>query len=246
MLACSITDTGKVRSDNQDRHLCDPGRGLFVVCDGMGGYQGGELAAQIAVDTLDEAFRDLTSDNNLMPQLAEAIARANEAVWKRAQQDVNLREMGTTVTVALIKSEHLYAGHVGDSPLFLLRTDNLMKLTNDHTLANKMITEGILSATDPACGKFGHILTRALGVEPMVNVDLLEMNLLPGDVLLLASDGLTKLVNDEEIKSCFIQHDELELILDQLVNMALNRGGNDNITMVAVALNDDREVRIRG
>ncbi|MGE5449923.1 MAG: Stp1/IreP family PP2C-type Ser/Thr phosphatase [Methanomassiliicoccales archaeon] len=248
MRTCSITDTGKVRQDNQDRFLSDPTRGLFVVCDGMGGYQGGELAAQIAVETLEAAFADSdsNSDVNLMPRLAEALARANEAVWKRAQQEAELSEMGTTITVALIRSSHLYAAHVGDSPLFLLRDEGIMKLTNDHTLANKMITEGIITATDPACQQFSHILTRALGVEPMVNVDLLEMNLLPGDVLLLASDGLTKLVSDEEIRAYFCQPTDLELILNQLVNLSLDRGGGDNITVVAVALDDKQEVRAHG
>jgi len=238
MYACSITDTGKVRQDNQDRLLCDPKRGLFVVCDGMGGYQGGEMAAQIAVDTVDQAFLDLDNEQNLMPRLAEALARANEAVWKKAQTVAELSEMGTTVTVALIRSGHLYAGHVGDSPLFLLRSDGIMKLTNDHTLANKMITEGILTPADPACSQFSHILTRALGVEPMVNVDLMEMNLLSGDILLLASDGLTKLVTDEEIRSHFHLQTDLELILNRLVSLALDRGGGDNITVVAVALDD--------
>lgn len=238
MYACSITDTGKVRQDNQDRFLCDPNRGLFVVCDGMGGHQGGELAAQIAVETLDAVFADLSSEVNLMPRLAEALARANEAVWKRARQEIELSEMGTTVTVALIRSWHLYAGNVGDSPLYLLRDDTIMKLTNDHTLANKMITEGILNPADPACGQFSHILTRALGVEPMVNVDLLEMNMLPGDILLIASDGLTKLVTDEEIKLHFGRPSDLELVINRLVNLALDRGGGDNITLVAVALDD--------
>lgn len=241
MRAWAITDTGKVRTNNQDRYICDPERGLFVVCDGMGGHRGGEVAAQLAVDTIDEVLnsdkiKSYDEEVNLMPLLARALARANEVIWQEAQNNTELSEMGTTATVALIRGNHLFAANIGDSPLFLIRQGSVRQLTQDHTLAKQMVEDGIIAANDPTCQRLSHILTRALGVDPLVNIDFLEMNLQNNDILLLATDGLTAMVASGEIAGFFKEESDPHQALRGLMDMALFRGGVDNITMVAVKL----------
>jgi protein phosphatase len=237
MLAASITDVGKLRISNQDRFICDRDRGLFAVCDGMGGHNGGEEAATIAVDVIEGCLRADCADHAVMPFLAEAMAQANEAIWKEAQAHPELSNMGTTAAVALVRGNHLYVASVGDSPVFLLRAGQIKKLTRDHTLANQMVEEGLIQPGDDQHQRLSHVLTRALGVEPMINVDFMEMSLLPRDELILTSDGLTGLVTDQEIAALLEVHQEnLSSALQGLCDMALARGGFDNITIVAVRL----------
>jgi protein phosphatase len=237
----SATDVGLVRTNNQDRAL--EGDGLFAVADGMGGHVGGETAAQTAID----AFRTTFAGHPSADGLADAVRQANNAVWEASRAQSELRGMGTTLTaLALVTvdgSEDLSVANVGDSRAYLYQQGQLSQLTADHSLVEEMVRSGELTAEEATVHPQRHILTRALGIEPEVEVDVWHVPPHVGDRILLCSDGLINEVGDNEIASVLGQHPDPGDAAQALVERARDAGGNDNITVVVVDIVDDGDGR---
>lgn len=239
----SLTDVGLDRENNED---CsgyfeddDGARGsLLVVADGMGGALGGEVASRTAVDVVEKTFRDRAAGVTPPERVRLALERANAAINEMTVSDPRLAGMGTTCTAALIIGPMVFLGHVGDSRAYLVRDGSITQLTEDHTLA----AEAQRSAPNAASQNVPrHLLTRALGPQATIAVDVIEAEtpLQEGDVLLLCSDGLTGQVRNEEILDVVKTGNTPEAICRSLVKLALERGGPDNITVVAARVDPD-------
>jgi protein phosphatase len=233
----SATDVGLVRTNNQDQLLVDPP--LFAVADGMGGHAAGEVAALTAIQALKDAFQhDRTSDG-----LVVATREANRSVWQRAQSQATMRGMGTTlVALALVNDggeEELAIVNVGDSRVYLLRQGEFEQLTTDHSLVQALIDDGQLSQAEADIHPQRHVLTRALGIDPDVPVDVLDVLPVKGDRFLLCSDGLTKEVDDKKVASVLRRVEQPGEAARELVKEARSQGGSDNITVVVVDVVDD-------
>jgi protein phosphatase len=224
------TDVGLVRSNNQDELLV--ASGLFAVADGMGGAAAGEVASATAVRQLQEAFEagEPTADN-----LRAAAQTANRAVWDQAEANPEMRGMGTTlVALALVEDGLLAAINVGDSRLYRFHDGTLQQVTSDHNLVAELVAEGRLSKEEAEYHPRRNIMTRALGVDPEVPVDLFPLEVEPGDRFLLCSDGLPRELPDDHIASLLRRLADPQQAAHELVNEAKRRGGNDNITVVVV------------
>ncbi len=233
----SATDVGLVRTVNQDQLLA--ASPLFAVADGMGGHAAGEVASLTAIEALKAAFDKDRSPGGLVAAAEEA----NRAVWERGQTDLELRGMGTTlVAVALVKSdgeELLTVISVGDSRVYRLRQGELEQLTTDHSLVQELVDEGQLSEAEADIHPHRHVLTRALGVDPDVTVDDIQILPVRGDRYLLCSDGLPRELSDNQIASVLRRLEKPGEAAKALVAEARARGGNDNITVVVVDVVDD-------
>ncbi|HZD67228.1 MAG TPA: Stp1/IreP family PP2C-type Ser/Thr phosphatase [Acidimicrobiales bacterium] len=231
----SATDVGRVRQVNQDRAL--ESGSLFAVADGMGGHVAGEIAAHVAVEALENAFGGGT-DQPSAERLLDAVEAANQAVWERARDDPALRGMGTTLTaVALVQEkgrEELALANVGDSRAYLLSGGELGQVTADHSLVEDLVRSGQIKATEAATHPKRHVLTRALGMDPSVEVDAWLLRPVAGDRILLCSDGLINEVDDEVIGSVLQEMPDPAQAAGELVTLARDHGGSDNITVVVV------------
>jgi protein phosphatase len=228
---------GRVRSSNEDWAL-ESGT-LFAVADGLGGHVGGEVASRTAVEVLRETFFQLGSST---ASLTRAVQQANQMVWERSHKEPGLRGMGTTLTVlALVneEGEQLAVAHVGDSRAYLFREGQLTQLTHDHSLVEEMIRSGELTTEDAALHPHRHVVTRALGIESEVDVDVCLLPPRPGDRVLLCSDGLINEVEEQEIGASLAHISAPGQAAAELVRSARAHGGNDNITVVVVDVCDD-------
>lgn len=237
----AATDVGRVRSNNQDQLLV--AESLFAVADGMGGHAGGEVASLAALEALRAAF----DENPSADGLADAVRNANQVVWSRAQEGRELRGMGTTLTaVALVEGDSeeddlLAVVNVGDSRAYLLRDGELEQLTEDHSVPEELRRAGRLSDAEAASHPQRNVLTRALGIDPNVEVDCFQVTPYRGDRLVLSSDGLYNEVGDPDIATVLRRVRDPEKAAQELVRMAKEHGGNDNITVVVVDVVDDDE-----
>ena len=236
--AVVLTDTGRVRSGNEDAFLAAPDRALFAVADGMGGHAGGEVASRMAVETVDEALRLAEGSAPRERVLREALERANRAILERAAGDATLSGMGTTLTVVEIGAEGALIAHVGDSRAYRVREGRLELLTVDHTVVQGYVELGQISPAQARTHRYRHILTRALGTDEALEVDVLRVPIRPGDLLLLCSDGLTTMVEDGDLEGILTQRRPLDELARQLVDAANRRGGEDNVTVVLVRLDE--------
>lgn len=237
MRCAAETNRGLVRKQNQDRFLADPDRGLFVICDGMGGHKAGEVAAQIAVDTVSELFfPGRGTGQQVSDMLADAIHAANRSIHEQAKSCEEYSDMGTTVIAACLDQDTIYAASVGDSAMFLIHQEMIEKVTQDHTLTEQLFQEGLLEETERSHHRFRHILTRAVGTEPTVDVDVHSRAVVSGDYILLGSDGLTDLVEQSEIQEIVASEKDVENIMESLMTLALSRGGPDNITLIIIQI----------
>ena len=236
--AGAATDVGKVRQINEDRFLAD--ERLFAVADGVGGHQAGEVASQTSVETLLRAF---TEGEHTTEGLVAAVEAANSAVWQLAQGSREKRGMGTTLTaLALIQEngeEQLALTNVGDSRAYMLQQGELIQLTEDHSLVEELVRDGKLTPAEALTHPQKSIITRALGMEPLIEVDSWEITPYQGDRILLCSDGLTNEVSDERIASTLRQIADPQEAAHDLVRQARASGGSDNITVVVVDVVDD-------
>ena len=229
----SASDVGRVRTVNQDLPLERPN--LYAVADGMGGHVGGEVAARVAVETLEQAFeRAPTVDG-----LREAFSEANAAVWHESQANRDLRGMGTTLTaVALVGGPEgrdvLALANVGDSRAYVFSGGEITQVTDDHSLAEERMRHGEMTEEEAAVHPQRHILTRALGVSAQVEADMWELELRTGDRVLLCSDGLTNEVGADEMAGILGEVDDPDEAAQRLVDAANGHGGADNITVVVV------------
>ena len=228
----AASDVGRVRDHNEDAFLVDDQLGLFAVADGMGGHQAGEVASATALEALRAA---VTSGEGIR----DAVTSANDAVYEKSTTDDRLRGMGTTLTAGtLAAGDTLLLGHVGDSRAYVLRDHQLERLTTDHSLVEELIQAGELTEAQAEHDPRRSMITRALGIEPSVDVDLYPIDVHDGDRLLLCSDGLTGMVGEDEIEAVLTQERDPTQAAHRLIDDANAAGGIDNITVLIVDLVD--------
>jgi len=228
------SDVGRMRSGNEDSYFC--GQTVFAVADGLGGHQGGEVASAAAVEPLAGLDgREFAEPRDAAEALANAIREANQAILDRAAGDPALYGMGTTVTAAAAGDGYIQLAHVGDSRAYLLREGALDQLTTDHTVVGELVRRGRLTPEQAAIHPERSILTRAVGLDPRVPVDLPDpLELRSGDQLLLCSDGLTEAVDDDQIAELLSAAPDGHAACRSLIDTANGAGGPDNITVVLV------------
>jgi PPM family protein phosphatase len=229
------SDVGRMRSGNEDSYFC--GQIVFAVADGLGGHQGGEVASAAAVEPLAHLDgRGFADPGEAAEALATAVREANQAILDRAAGDPALYGMGTTVTAAAVTGDgHVQLAHVGDSRAYLLREGALDQLTTDHTVVGELVRRGRLTPQQAAIHPERSILTRAVGLDPRVPVDLPDpLELRSGDQLLLCSDGLTEAVADDQIAALLSAAPDGQVACRSLIDAANQAGGPDNITVVLV------------
>jgi serine/threonine protein phosphatase PrpC len=238
MQVFALTEIGKVRKDNEDSYLVSVERGLFSVADGMGGYAGGQVASSIAIRVLDQELPSqavgVDADRNEGEALLAALQKANKIILEQGREEEYLG-MGTTVTTALIADSRLWIAHIGDSRAYLCREGQVGQLTQDHSLVNELVQQGELTLEEAQNHPRRHVLTRALGVNEQPEIDLRQLPVQEGDLLLLCTDGLYNQLNEGELENILAQQEgSLQMKVENLVNLALERGGHDNITAVLV------------
>jgi PPM family protein phosphatase len=229
LVAAGITDVGRIRDGNEDGFLDEARRlNLVAVADGMGGHRGGEVASATALAALRQAMAS-------GQPLRDAIEGANDAVLEKSGSDHQLQGMGTTLTAGTLGTDgSMLIGHVGDSRAYLLRDGELSQITNDHSLVAEMVRTGQLTPEQAESHPQRSTITRALGIDPAVDVDVYPVDLRPGDRILLCSDGLTTMVRPGEIEEILDEEPDAERAAQRLVDAANAAGGEDNITAVVV------------
>jgi len=246
-----VTDTGKVREHNEDTIATDGDIGLLVLADGMGGYNAGEVASGIAVKTVLNLIREQVEREDLTvldkdtgmtrPSiiLRDAITRANKIIYQTARSQPQCEGMGTTIVAALFFDNRVSIAHVGDSRMYRLRSDRFEQVTMDHSLLQELVDRGFYSAEEAQRAANKNYVTRALGVEPNVDVELQEAAVQKGDVYVLCSDGLSDMVEDDDIHltiSTFSAN--LDTVAKQLIQLANDNGGRDNVSAVMAQVID--------
>jgi PPM family protein phosphatase len=221
------TDTGRQRRENEDSaYVHAP---MFVVADGMGGAQAGEVASRLAIETFEEG---LPASGSPEARLAELVRDANHRIYDRSRADQGRAGMGTTLTAAYLDNADLAIAHVGDSRAYLFRDGELTRLTQDHSLVDELVRQGKLTEAQAAEHPQRSIITRALGPEPEVEVDTWTYPVRAGDVMLLCSDGLTSMISEERVTEILREAESLKVAADELIREANEAGGRDNITVV--------------
>jgi serine/threonine protein phosphatase PrpC len=234
LVAAGVTDVGQVRDGNEDGFLDEARRlNLVAVADGMGGHRGGEVASATAL----EALRRAMASGQALP---DAIEGANDAVLEKSGSDYQLQGMGTTLTAGTLGTDgNMLIGHVGDSRAYLLRDGQLTQITDDHSLVEEMVRGGELTPEQAESHPQRSIITRALGIDPAVDVDVYPVELRPGDRILLCSDGLTTMVRTDEIEEILAAEPDARRAAQRLVDAANAAGGEDNITALVVEVVED-------
>lgn len=244
-----ISDTGRIRDHNEDSFANDSSLGLVVLADGMGGYRAGEVASAVAVtqvfcDTRDSLLTlvpgQVDRESGLRYEsliVRDAIHQANSEVYAAAQEKREYSGMGTTVVAALFYDNRLTCAHVGDSRMYALRDSKLEQLTVDHTVVQEFIQTGMYSEAEAKASFSSNLVTRALGAEPAIEVDIHERTVKPGDLYLLCSDGLTNMVNEAKITKALLKNQDLDACAKRLAQLANRGGGEDNISIVLIKIN---------
>jgi PPM family protein phosphatase len=243
------SDIGLVRQGNEDNlyvandDMDLDGEGVLVgVADGMGGHNAGEVASQVAAETLSTYYQVKLPELSPEERLAETIKRANDRIIEMSNNSLDLQGLGTTLTALLVKGREAYVGHVGDCRIYLWRKGQLMQITQDHSLVQEAVREGILTPEQARVHPQRNIITRALGTQDTMDVDTLRMDVQPGDIFLLSSDGLHGLLEDNEIEEIIrMGNGGLEQITEELITTALEEGGTDNVTVVLLKVPDESD-----
>ncbi|MEB3831120.1 Stp1/IreP family PP2C-type Ser/Thr phosphatase [Phormidium sp. CCY1219] len=235
-----LTDTGLVRSVNQDAfYIDDPDGRFFIVADGMGGHAGGQEASRIATKTIEQYLDEHWASSETTPALLEeAFFKANQAIVQDQIEHPERADMGTTAVAVVFREDKPWCAHVGDSRLYLLRGDRLEQITEDHTWVGRALKAGHLSLEDARNHPWRHVLSQCLGREDLQQVDVQQIDVQGGDRFLLCSDGLTEELSAEEIASRLTSQLSGEEAARELVKAAKNNGGRDNITVAIVTLED--------
>ncbi|HXZ27412.1 MAG TPA: Stp1/IreP family PP2C-type Ser/Thr phosphatase [Terriglobales bacterium] len=246
------SDIGCVRTNNEDNFGYDARYGIFVVCDGMGGQAAGEVASKMGVDTVLSYFRQ-AANNGSYPlvgkavegvseranALGSAIQMANGAIFQAASGTSERAGMGSTIVAVLVKGNFVSIAHVGDSRIYLLRQGSIQQLTDDHSLVMEQVRRGLITREEAEHSEMQNIIIRALGSEEVVEPDLDDLVGQPGDMLLLATDGLTKHVKDDRLLELVRSARGLAAACDALIQAAKDHGGDDNITCILIRLQDE-------
>jgi serine/threonine protein phosphatase PrpC len=252
IVSSGLSDVGRVRTNNEDSFRIVEALNLFILSDGMGGEAHGEVASALAVDVinkycesekedsgatiLDEVPANLSSRTR---RLKNAVAQANFQIYQAAQKNPEQRGMGATITALWLKDTLLSIAHVGDSRAYLLRSGNLQQLTNDHSLVAEQVRRGLITPQQAEESEMQSVLLRALGAHPEVEIDVDEVAIIPRDVLLLCSDGLTRMVTEPEIAGALQAETVPSAAAERLIALANENGGIDNVTVIVVRFEDD-------
>lgn len=230
-----LTDKGRVREHNEDTIRWDVFGGWAVLADGMGGHLAGEVASALAGETIAGRLAELNNGDAEQVKLAlhEAVVAANRAIHAQALADIRCHSMGTTVLAAVARDELLSCAHVGDSRLYRYNADGLVLLSHDHSLVQELVDEGFISQEDAASSVHRNVITRALGLQDTVEVDLLQVATTPGDLFLLCSDGLSDKLPHDELER-LLKDGSLDTMARTLVDEANARGGEDNISAILI------------
>jgi len=243
----SLTDPGLVRSHNEDSVACEPDCGLVVLADGMGGYNAGEVASGIAVSVIATEIKhrllktqpvqidEATGEELGMSLLRQYIQKANVSIFQAAQSQPQYSGMGTTIVTGLFYDDRVSVGHVGDSRMYRLRGESLEAITRDHSWLQEQIDSGLISPEEARLSKNKNLVTRAVGIAEDVEEEIHVHDVMVGDIYLLCSDGLNDMVTDEDIQSVlYAMQGNLALAAEQLVQMAKDNGGRDNVSVILV------------
>jgi protein phosphatase len=249
-----VTDLGRVRTNNEDCYKILEPLNLYVLSDGMGGEAHGEIASALAVETVVKHCLDFEANpaakvlgtvqpnwSGFTKRLSTAVHLANKNIFKSAEENPDQHGMGATLTAVWINGTKLSVAHVGDSRAYLLRGGTLLQLTRDHSLVAEQVRRGILTSAEAEESDMQSVLLRALGAQEEIEVDAEEHTLFPRDVLLLCSDGLTRMVTEPEIAGTLQSESDLTRAAEKLIALANERGGPDNITVVVVRLEKENK-----
>jgi len=234
------TDIGRVRKGNEDQFYANANeyRGLFIVADGMGGHAAGEVASQITVDVISEQLSDLNDleSADALESMAASVLRANRAVYERSITEQEKYGMGSTASVLILADERFIIGHVGDSRIYILRDGELRQLTHDHSVVQEQVDAGLITPEEARRHRQSNVITRCIGISPHLEPDIIDGDVRLGDVFLLASDGLTGMVEDRRLQQLLSSRVPPARMVDALIAEANARGGIDNITAVVVRI----------
>ena len=243
MLFYAITDKGRVRSSNQDYVFAadtDTGalKNLFVVADGMGGHLAGEYASEQAVQIVLSEIRK-KEKKEPVPILESAISAANKSIYEQSLSDPDKKGMGTTMVAATFYDGHLYVANVGDSRLYVISRGELRQITRDHSVVAELITSGTVTPDSDIAQSKKHVITRAVGAEENVRVDIFDVLYDDVDQVLMCTDGLSNMVSDSDISDVLASDDKVKQKAERLLSMALENGGRDNITVLLIDARED-------
>lgn len=241
-----VSDVGLSRDHNEDCIAWHTEMGLVILADGMGGHNAGEVASQMAVESISDALQEVLTPEMLGANIIkcedavrEAIVYANEEIHEQAHLRLDCAGMGTTIVITLFHEDQVTYANVGDSRIYRLRNNELQQITSDHSLVQEMVDNGYLSQEEALISTSRNLITRALGIAPEVEVDIRTEAFDKDDVYLLCSDGLTDLVNDNDILSILVNNrSDMAVAAEELVELANTNGGSDNISVILVALHE--------
>ena len=252
----ALSDMGRLRNNNEDSVLAVPEHGLVVLADGMGGHNAGEVASRMAVNLIAQQLGEWLPGNSgasmrdLRRAMAVSVDAANRSIFEAANTNADYHGMGTTLVVAVVHQGEMVLGHAGDSRAYLWRGGTLKQLTRDHSLLQEQIDSGLLTLAEAAMSGNGNLVTRALGVEDIVLLDVQHRPIEDGDLYLLCSDGLTDMLDDEEIAEALADSvaSDTETRAQRLIDLANGHGGRDNISVALIHAsekNDDGLAQLR-
>jgi len=251
-----MTDVGRKRRHNEDSFLIDDENKIFIVCDGMGGANAGEVASQMAVKIIGqrmreniEAIRELSSQNTFDAKqkiktiIADAVSEASLRIFELASKEEGKRGMGTTLVMLIICGENAYVSNVGDSRAYLIRDNQVYQVTEDHTLVQEQLKRGLITPEEAKNVPYGNVITRAVGVMESVIVDTTHIELMAGDIFLLCTDGLHGYTEDKDILG-FVGYSSLEEMANNAIAFANQKGGKDNITAIFVRVSTELRTEV--
>lgn len=237
-----ISDVGNVRKLQEDSILLDEEINLFLVADGMGGHNAGDLASKIVTHKIGRMLKkDPLTETNIRTKIIHSIRKINKDIYKYALHYENHKGMGTTLTLLLIHNNRYYIANIGDSRTYLLRKNRFKMITEDHSYVYEQFLKGLISKNEMRTSKNRNLITRAVGISPEVKVDLFTGDVMKGDLFLLCSDGLYSEMNDQTIKKILLKTDSLNRKCKDLVNHVKNKKGLDNISVITVNVMDVSE-----
>ncbi|NLM35883.1 MAG: Stp1/IreP family PP2C-type Ser/Thr phosphatase [Clostridiales bacterium] len=241
----ALTDVGNIRRINEDYFsysIIDDIK-IYIVADGMGGHNAGEVASQVAVEAVIQYIQEHKDTEDLQALLKDAIIHANSVIYNQSRENPHLKGMGTTITAYFRKSNFSMVANVGDSSCYIIKEDKISKITKDHSLVQQLVDEGTITEQEAKHHPNKNIITRAIGTSPDVDVDIFVLEPRGISKIILCSDGLTNEVQPEEIYQCIKETNDNMEACRELVNLAKERGGKDNITLMVIEgeCNDDRD-----
>jgi len=235
--AAGISHIGKIRANNEDAYYLDEKHKLIAVADGMGGHKAGEIASRIAIEAI-TSLVDINDQSSIMPAevFRKVFSAANQRIWNQAHETEDCKGMGTTLTAVWIVDDLAYVAHIGDSRAYLIHEGKIRQVTRDHTLVEELIKTGTIDRESALSHPQKNVLMKAVGADDSISPDLHEIEVYEGDIFLLCSDGLTHYLKDIEIGDLLTKSTALETSLNLMTELALERGGADNITAVAIRI----------